>query len=531
VKTLVVALALVTSAYAGVDVGIDTILSPGGTIDSGQTITPRCVVANYGSEPADSVSAYFKIDDGTPNGYSDSIIGLHLEPLATETLAFTAWVPHGRDSMEAIAWTVCAGDTFPHDDTCWQRFLVRVRDIAVLQIIDPAPDTMLDSGEVLYMKCRVWNLGNVSLNFDLRFRIYRLDSTVVYEAFRNLNLIAGGSTVVTAPDSWQLEPGVYIAEFYAIVPGDLHPENNAMSDTFYVGGTITKDVETGAILTPPSVVDTTMVWTPRGRFGNNGVDAASFEAYYLIFNPAGAPVYADSQPVLLGPGESIELDFSNVRLTTIGMYTAACSVYMAGDQNSTNDVMRRRFRVVAKVSPDVGVVEILAPDTLFGGSAETLSAVWRNYGIEPATYSAYFFLQNKYGVRVYSESRPDNYLAAGARDTLFEVTLNVGNDTGRWMVRCSTASGDTNFANDTLDKYMYVLWRPGIEETMSDECRVMSAGPTILHASDVKRLASGVVFDAMGRRVLSPKYGVYFVRDEGRGAGDAGRMQKVVIQR
>jgi hypothetical protein len=38
-------------------------------------------------------------------------------------------------------------------------------------------------------------------------------------------------------------------------------------------------------------------------------------------------------------------------------------------------------------------------------------------------------------------------------------------------------------------------------------------------------------FDAMGRRVVNPRSGIYFVRDEGRGAGGAGRTRKVVLQR
>ena len=43
--------------------------------------------------------------------------------------------------------------------------------------------------------------------------------------------------------------------------------------------------------------------------------------------------------------------------------------------------------------------------------------------------------------------------------------------------------------------------------------------------------AGAVAFDAMGRRVLEPRSGIYFVRGEGRGTRDAGRTRKVVIQR
>jgi hypothetical protein len=72
----------------------------------------------------------------------------------------------------------------------------------------------------------------------------------------------------------------------------------------------------------------------------------------------------------------------------------------------------------------------------------------------------------------------------------------------------------------------------GAKESPRPQALVRSSGPTVLSGeSAVKRLASGVVFDAMGRRVIDPKPGVYFVRDEGRGAGVVGRTRKVVITR
>jgi hypothetical protein len=42
---------------------------------------------------------------------------------------------------------------------------------------------------------------------------------------------------------------------------------------------------------------------------------------------------------------------------------------------------------------------------------------------------------------------------------------------------------------------------------------------------------ASVAFDAMGRRVVNPRSGIYFVRGEGHRAGDVGRTRKVVIQR
>jgi hypothetical protein len=70
----------------------------------------------------------------------------------------------------------------------------------------------------------------------------------------------------------------------------------------------------------------------------------------------------------------------------------------------------------------------------------------------------------------------------------------------------------------------------GIEETMNDERGTMNVGPTIL-----RRLPVGAVaFDAMGRRALNPKSGIYFVVSEPSAAScrpSAVIVRKVVIQR
>jgi hypothetical protein len=417
-KTLILVLALAGLAFA-LDVGVDTILAPSGTIDSGQTIIPRIVISNMSSEPADSVSAYFTIDDGTPGGYEDSITGLHIEMLTTETLAFTGWVPRARDSMTVIARTECGGDTFPANDTCRQRFLVRVKDIAVTEIISPAPDTTLDSGVVIGLQARIWNYGNVSLNFDVRFRIYRLDSVVVFESVRNLDLIAGGSMIVTSPGTWVSAPGVYVAEVYAIVPGDAHPENNVARDTFTVRGVITRDAYAGHLYLegpwPIHVGDTVV---PGMGIGYYSLEPDSLWAYIEFRLLGGARVYYESLHVFFPDTTGIYW-FPAVVFQVPGLYEGADSVYLLGDQNSINDVYRMRFEVLPEV---------------------------------------------------------------------------------------------------------------GVEEMANGEGRMANSG-----ASVVRRLPAGaVVFDAMGRSVVSPKPGVYFVRAEPPAVGrepSAVTVRKVIIQR
>jgi len=343
---------LLTSVGLGSNVGVDTILAPRGTIDSGQTIIPRCIVVNYGDSTA-SLWTFFAIDDGTPQGYLDSLYLPALAPAQRETLEYQPWIPRGRDSMTATAWTVCTGDTFHGDDTCRLRFLSRVKDVAVTQMINPAPDTTYDSGYVIRMQCRAWNFGNQSLRFALRFRIYEFDSTVVFEAFRYLNLIAGGSTVVTCLDSCELEPGVYVAECYAIVPGDLHPENNVKRDTFWVRGVITHDVAAGPlILNGPNPIRVGDTVIPGVWLFSSGPEPESLSVYVYFDQVGGSRVYDESLHVFL-PDTAFIYWFPAVVFAEPGQYDGTDSVYLEGDQNNTNDVQRIRFEVL----PAVGVEE------------------------------------------------------------------------------------------------------------------------------------------------------------------------------
>jgi hypothetical protein len=328
------------------NVGVEDILAPRGTIDSGQTIIPRCVVANYG-DSAESLWAHFVVEEGGIR-YHDSLWLQGLAPAARETASFSEWIPDTRDSMEAIAWTECASDTFPHDDSCRVRFLVQVIDIA-LQIVFPAPGSILDSGDVIHMMCRAWNYGNRSVNFDLRFRIWPLDSAVIFESHRNLNLIAGGATMVTSPDSWTAVPGTYVAEFCALVSGDMHPENNTVSDTFYVSGLLLeRDVAAIRMETsvPPDSIRAGEPFAATATVANLGGDAAAFKSWFLIRDSSGTPMYFDSANHMLGPGDSTAIRYPFIILSAPGNYVAVCSVHMTGDQNPTNDVVRLVLHVL-----------------------------------------------------------------------------------------------------------------------------------------------------------------------------------------
>jgi hypothetical protein len=73
----------------------------------------------------------------------------------------------------------------------------------------------------------------------------------------------------------------------------------------------------------------------------------------------------------------------------------------------------------------------------------------------------------------------------------------------------------------------YRAARPGIDGAKGSRLHAIDCAASVVRVLAPDR----VVFDAMGRRVVNPRSGVFFVRDEGRGAGGAGQTRKVVLQR
>ncbi len=72
----------------------------------------------------------------------------------------------------------------------------------------------------------------------------------------------------------------------------------------------------------------------------------------------------------------------------------------------------------------------------------------------------------------------------------------------------------------------------GTEESPKPQAISRKPEPTVLSGvSGVRRLASCVIFDAMGRRVVDPKPGVYFVSQASSVRRDASSVTKVVVTR
>jgi len=66
----------------------------------------------------------------------------------------------------------------------------------------------------------------------------------------------------------------------------------------------------------------------------------------------------------------------------------------------------------------------------------------------------------------------------------------------------------------------------GIEGSHTSQALGHKFMPTVVRSSP-----QGLAFDAMGRRVLNPRSGIFFVRDEGRGVEDVAGRARSVVQR
>lgn len=429
------------------------ILSPAGTMDSGQLATPRLVIRNAASVSADLVKVTFTVRDAGGTIYQESLEVTNLPPKSLDTVEFPGWVPEARDSLMSVAWTYWADDSSHKDDTIRNKFFVRVKDIGVLELLQPT-DT-LDSGTVVTPTARVWNFGNQSLNFDVQFRIGPYLST------RTLTLPGGGSTVVAAPAPYTAMPGIWQYIVTAVVPGDLHPENNRMQDTIVVRGTIAHDVGVTAILSPGGFLDTATTVTPRGRVKNFTGNTESFWAFFNVSTYSGTPVYAESLQVMVGGNDSSEVSFPSTKFPNPDLYAMACSTAMPGDQNSTNDVVNLPLRVVPSLQGDVGVKSIVEPPSYVPtNTVITPKATWKNYSSQATSFFGYFILINSYNARVYTKVSAETNLNPGEEVTLTFEDFNVGAVEGRWTARCSTFAGDTVPGNDVLQKYFTVSSMP-----------------------------------------------------------------------
>jgi hypothetical protein len=316
------------------DVGIIEITSPAAEIDSPGTITPQVKIKNFGALPV-SFPIYFKITG--PSSYFNSQTVLNLLPNEERTVNFNFWQVGRRGDYLASCSLSLSGDRNPANDTLSKIFVVRVKDVGILQII--APKGIIDSGEEVIPQVRMKNYGSVALSFKTIFKI-----PPIYLDSQEISLNSLEETTLTFNKFTGETTGLFIVNCSLNI-ADANLANNLKRETLFISGVGERDVGVLRIIAP-------LYYSVRGEIRplavvkNFSPSYQSFKAFFKIVDSlAHNAVYFESTWVFnLAPGFSKDIAFP-IWPAEIGLYSLTCSTYLAKDINQTNDVVKSYVRI------------------------------------------------------------------------------------------------------------------------------------------------------------------------------------------
>ncbi len=211
------------------DVGVQSIVAPTGTVDSGTTITPQVRVKNYGTSAA-SFLARLRIG----SVYSDSQNVTSLAPGESTLVSFSTWTPGPRGTHNTRCSTALTNDQNHTNDTLSGSVTVRVKDIAVFSINRPAGS--YGQGEIVTPAATIANYGTVPAGFEVWMLLRTPTGALYYSDSVNVaNLNPANNLLVDAflPCTLRLL-GDWTARCSTALSGDLRLDNNVMTRGFKV---------------------------------------------------------------------------------------------------------------------------------------------------------------------------------------------------------------------------------------------------------------------------------------------------------
>lgn len=144
------------------DVGVTAIIEPGPPyiFFAGDTVLPRAMVRNYGSEPARNFDVRFRIGPS----YSHTVVVALLAPGAVSEVRFPRWITE-TGQFEAVCSTRLSGDEDPENDR--QRVTVSVLRPLTL-FIEPDQSAEIEIGTTRRFQFRAEMRGDVGDSVRLR---------------------------------------------------------------------------------------------------------------------------------------------------------------------------------------------------------------------------------------------------------------------------------------------------------------------------------------------------------------------------
>ncbi|MCX6844534.1 MAG: choice-of-anchor J domain-containing protein [candidate division WOR-3 bacterium] len=357
------------------DVGTAGIAAPTDTVDSGTTLSPSVVVANYGSS-----AETFPVEVRIPSTYVDTQTTT-LEVGKSDTISLRALTFETPGPVTVVCTTKLAGDMNPSNDRRTGVTFVRVTDAGVTAIIAPV-DTM-DAGTVV--PCvRVRNYGNLPAVVRT---VCRIDDFLGQEGSFVDTLdttIAAREEESLAFAAWRADPGSYRVNSWTELAGDQHPDNDSAGGGFVVRR-LPHDVGVVRIVSPTGEADSGAL-PASAVVMNYGTSTESF----FVRLGVGAD-YRDSVSVSgLAPGETALAGFRDWSPSTFGVFPVCCTTMLAQDMNPGNDMVRDSV-VVRRL--DVGVTQIIAPAGSLSPGEVIPAVTVKNFGSTTASFPVTFTIE------------------------------------------------------------------------------------------------------------------------------------------
>lgn len=310
---------------APVDVAVNAILAPAGTVDSGRVLTPQAVVENRGTDTAE-----FPITFRIGATYA----WVQPETLAageSDTVSFPDWTASPLGNFPVICYTALAGDQNPANDTLRGSVTVErplTLDVGVLAIL--APQGTVDSNSVIAPLAIVRNLGTTDTVFAVTLLIGDDYSSTVTET-----LAARTSDTVGFVAWTPVVVGVYDIKCYTGL-ADENPANDTLRDSVTVIGATRHDVGPDSMLMPGATAYPGETINPQVRIHNWGNQT---ERYFDVALHIGT-TYTSTKTVLA----PIPMDGSTIVtfdpwVTEPGNYYPTAMTLLGSDANRHNDTL------------------------------------------------------------------------------------------------------------------------------------------------------------------------------------------------
>jgi hypothetical protein len=346
------------------DVGVVALIAPD-TVCINSTVNLCVTVENFGdaTETFDVVS--------TVNGTADTQQVTSLAPGDTTTICFN-WVP-----TDTITYTFTSCTELPEDiDTtndCDNTSIVSinctVHDVGVIALI--SPDTVcVDS--TINLCVTVQNFGNVTDTFDVISTVDGFGDT------QTVDLTPGDTTTICF--NWvPTDTITYTFSSCTELSADNDTTNDCDSQPIEAIDCVVHDVGVITLIAPDTVcVDSTVNLCVTVE--NFGDATETFDVVSIVNGTA------DTQQVSnLAPGDTTTICFNWVPTDTI-TYTFLSCTELSTDIDTTNDCDSQPIEAIDCAVHDVGVVTLIAPDTVCVDSTINLCVTVENFGDATETF-------------------------------------------------------------------------------------------------------------------------------------------------